>query len=1525
MSNLLKDASILLTPTGYDNGRMNAIKPSKDLEGPELVTNGDFATDSDWTKGTGWSIANGKASRTAQSGSTSIYQSVSFTANKSYKITYDLDINAGSFLLRIGGGTLIDTTIRTTSGTYTEYIVANSGNNVLNLRAVNGAFTGSVDNVSVVEDLSGDFNFERNSAATRVNAQGLVENVQIISPELVSNGNFSQIGTEEVLNGNFSQEGSELITNGSFDTDSDWSKGTGWSIANGEAILTNGSGSLSKSDGILEVGKTYLFSIEITSISLGAFSPKTNTGQNIFDSVTLNTVGVHTSTFTVTSGVNLQIRASGTTTGSIDNVSIKEVGQNWILGTGWSIGEDEVVGDGTSFTFLTQNLNLINKNLKLTFEIKDYQSGTFRLPPTDRGDGLDVRFSGNGTQTVYYQSTLNTFRFQQQAFNGSITNISVKEVGQDWSVIDSDADNYVEFNQSQGTARLKFLNTSPLTKLQSTAQYVSGKKYKLIVDVAEVVSGGIKIDAGGVQQTYNTVGIQESIIEPTGNQFIAFYRATADVDITLNSVSVKEITDDTNIPRINYEGFSYQDSLGSEEVVNGDFSNGLTNWTNNSSWWSIVNGEAYHPASTSMKPLSQSVSTEVGKEYKISVNVNIVSGTPQVFWDKVSGQEAQSLSQGLNEVIVTTFRTNSAIYFGRVPSINTEFYIDNVSVKEYLGQEIVPDSGCGSWLLEKQSTNLITYSSDFSQWIISNATIDSNVEVSPDGTINSDRINFTTSGGFVRFITASGDPNGDTYTDSVYLKSDTSTSVRIAILGSGGGLNYTVVPVTLNSEWQRFSVSASFTGAGDNVRFRILADEIGSIFAWGAQVEQQSYATSYVPTSGAANTRLQDIATNSGNSSLINSTEGVLYAEIAALEATSSGSTYITITDGTYNNRASILFSTGATNQIRTFLRVGGATQIDVSDNVSDVTDFNKIAFSYKENDFKVYINGALVSSDTNGSVWSTNTINKLTFSEIGTAAGRFKGKTKALAVYKEALTDANLRCLTYPNPVATTFDLDFDTIAEQFTFTRGSEATFVNEQGLIQSTNQIGPELVTNGDFATDSNWSKGTGWSIANGKATSDASANGYLNQQVYEIGKKYKLNFEVLEGTIELRSAQYSQGTGFYTAGAYSIEVIPSTTATHFYVYTGFGQSSIDNVSVKEVTTATNTPRIDYSTGAEAFLLEPQSTNLTPYSEDFSQSAWVKTGLNITSNSIASPSGEVNADKWVEDTSNGAHNIRNNPNISVTNGTEYTMSIFAKAGERTGLRFANAAESSVEGRFDLSNGTVTFTGTNTTFVGIEDYGNGWYRCIISFVASTTIAQLNLRLMDGSALSYQGDGTSGLYAWGAQLENLSYATSYIPTNGASATRNQELCNNATPVINSEEGTLYLDVSALTNGGVDRNISLNDNTASNHIRLILHATDNRIVFRVNSGGVAQVNISDYTFEQTDNLKIACVYKQNNFSLWINGVERATDFSGNIPIGLSKLDFSLFNGTQPFFGNTKGLKYYPKALADVQLEDLTTI
>ena len=91
-------------------------------------------------------------------------------------------------------------------------------------------------------DGSGDFDFSRNSAATRVNAQGLVEDVQILSSNLVQNGDFSELGPEEVSNGSF------------YDGETDWSFGTGWSVGEDKA---NGDGT----------GAAYSIALQSTPIS----------------------------------------------------------------------------------------------------------------------------------------------------------------------------------------------------------------------------------------------------------------------------------------------------------------------------------------------------------------------------------------------------------------------------------------------------------------------------------------------------------------------------------------------------------------------------------------------------------------------------------------------------------------------------------------------------------------------------------------------------------------------------------------------------------------------------------------------------------------------------------------------------------------------------------------------------------------------------------------------------------------------------------------------------------------------------------------------------------------------------------------------------------------------------------------------------------------------------------------------------------------------------------------------------------
>ena len=132
-----------------------------------------------------------------------------------------------------------------------------------------------------------------------------------------------------------------------------------------------------------------------------------------------------------------------------------------------------------------------------------------------------------------------------------------------------------------------------------------------------------------------------------------------------------------------------------------------------------------------------------------------------------------------------------------------------------------------------------------------------------------------------------------------------------------------------------------------------------------------------------------------------------------------------------------------------------------------------------------------------------------------------------------------------------------------------------------------------------------------------------------------------------------------------------------------------------------------------------------------------------------------------------------------------------------------------------------------------------------------------------------------------------------------------------------------------MVNGGVgDRYISLSSGSdVTNTVQLLYHNTDNRINFRVTKGGVFQVNISDFTFEQNDNLKIAVKFKADDFALWINGVERATDTSGQtFDVGtLQKIQFDSGNKASDFFGKTKAVAVYKTALTDEQLTALTTI
>jgi len=355
------------------------------------------------------------------------------------------------------------------------------------------------------------------------------------------------------------------------------------------------------------------------------------------------------------------------------------------------------------------------------------------------------------------------------------------------------------------------------------------------------------------------------------------------------------------------------------------------------------------------------------------------------------------------------------------------------------------------------------------------------------------------------------------------------------------------------------------------------------------------------------------------------------------------------------------------------------------------------------------------------------------------------------------------------------------------------------------------------------------------------------------------------------------------------------------------------------------ATNIPRIDYTTGEGVVLLEPQSTNLFPYSEDFSVSDWSKNRVTINSNQNISPNNKLNASKMIETAVSGNHQITKKAHS--VNGS-FTNSVFAKKGENNYLILGIwDGSSETIAWFDLENGLIgTVQGTSTQT--IEKFGD-YYRCSVTFDISASGGYELIGMSNTDGLrNYNGDGTSGVYIWGAQLEALSYPTSYIPTSGAIATRLADSVTGAgdATTFNSTEGVLYAEIVALVEAdGARRFITLNDGTSSNAVVLRYEETG-VIHARYQIDGVAQCSMS-FATTITDTHKVAFKYAENDFSLWIDGVEVGVDGVGNVLATntINNIDFDSGNGNFPFYGKVKSLITFDTALTDAELECLTTI
>tara|TARA_R110002074_G_scaffold381268_2_gene560250 strand:+ start:7461 stop:8678 length:1218 start_codon:yes stop_codon:yes gene_type:complete len=358
----------------------------------------------------------------------------------------------------------------------------------------------------------------------------------------------------------------------------------------------------------------------------------------------------------------------------------------------------------------------------------------------------------------------------------------------------------------------------------------------------------------------------------------------------------------------------------------------------------------------------------------------------------------------------------------------------------------------------------------------------------------------------------------------------------------------------------------------------------------------------------------------------------------------------------------------------------------------------------------------------------------------------------------------------------------------------------------------------------------------------------------------------------------------------------------------------------------TVASGVSRLDYSGGGcPSLLLEHTATNLITYSELFSDAYWTKAGSSVTSGS-ASPSGDTSAFKLVEDTSTGGHLMQ--VVASVSNTTVYTASVFVKYAGREWIRFTDAQSSN---RIHFNTQTGVFGVISGTVIDYKStpLDNGWYKISITTASVATAYALRVSLAEtDNDTSYTGDGTSGIYIFGAQLEQGSYPTSYIPANGTTVTRLADSANGSgdATVINSTEGVLYFEGNAFSSTGSSGLISLNAGATDLNNRVTVELDGANVKARFVIGGTS-LGVFNYATDITQVLKIAVKYKANDFALWVNGTERVPLTSGNSFSAntLSELDFNRGDGQEPFIGNTNDLRVYATALSDAELTTLTTI
>lgn len=371
---------------------------------------------------------------------------------------------------------------------------------------------------------------------------------------------------------------------------------------------------------------------------------------------------------------------------------------------------------------------------------------------------------------------------------------------------------------------------------------------------------------------------------------------------------------------------------------------------------------------------------------------------------------------------------------------------------------------------------------------------------------------------------------------------------------------------------------------------------------------------------------------------------------------------------------------------------------------------------------------------------------------------------------------------------------------------------------------------------------------------------------------------------------------------------------------------------------VPAAVNEPRPDYDPTTLVSLgikNEPQSTNLAKWSEDLTNAAWAKVGTTVAADQTISPDGTVDADLLSETAASSFHYV-DSPSLVATIGLTYTGSIFLKKGSGatapdwiviqpawTGfaLRFA----------FNVTTGQIGVTSAGLT-VTAKQYIYGFWRVTVTAIATGAAGNIavifNNNVNNNTFPSYAGNTTSNVFVWGAQVEALDHATSYIPTTSAAAVRSADLFSYTGGAFsgfwNASEGTLvFQGMKAAAYASVASTFIIADDATSFN-RIVAYSAVVAESVQVSVGGVAQAQLnSPSPVAPNVAFGAALRYKANDFAYSLSGAAALTDVSGSVPT-VNQMTIGNRLGAAFLSGWIRSVQYYNRTKTDAQLQTLST-